>query len=309
MSIKSNPPPQRGFAQSVIDGDTLDVGRKGHDPHWYGDLYHSLTRMSWPAFFAWLAFTFLMLNLAFATLYMLDPSGLRSSGSDDHMGTFARAFFFSVHTVATVGYGNVYPVSWITNLITAVEIAIGILVFALTSGLIFARFSRPTARVLFSSAAIVREFDGYPTLMFRAANQRTNFILEANMRLSVLRLERIGTETMRRFYDLALIRPSSPVFALSWQIMHRIDESSPFYGMTQADFEASGDEIVALLSGTDASVSQPIHARHAYTSGTVLWDHHFVDVLSVDEKGRRWIDFGKFHDVVDSRPRSAPATP
>jgi len=297
MQFHPTPPPQRGFTQSMIESDSLDIGRIGHDWNWYGDLYHNLTRISWPAFFGWFALTFLVLNLVFAALYMLDPHGLSPAGPGDTMGPFARAFFFSVHTVATVGYGNVYPVSWITNLITVVEIAIGILVFGLTSGLIFARFSRPTARVLFSNFAVVREFEGYPTLMFRAANQRTNFILEASMRLSVLRLEKVGGETMRRFYDLALIRPSSPVFALSWLVMHRIDETSPFFGMTQADFEASGDEIVCLLSGTDASVSQPIHARHAYSSGTVLWDHVFVDVLSVDDAGRRWIDYSKFHDV------------
>jgi len=298
MQITPPPPPeQRGFTQSVINSDSLDVGWIGHDPHWYSDLYHHLTRMSWPAFFGWYALTFLLINLLFATLYMLDPHGLSPAGPGDTMGPFARAFFFSVHTVATVGYGNVYPVSWIANLITVVEIAIGILVFALTSGLIFARFSRPTARVLFSNVAIVREFEGYPTLMFRVANQRTNFILEASMRLSVLRFEHVGAEPMRRFYDLPLVRSSSPVFALSWLVMHRIDETSPFYGMTQEDYDASEDEIVCLLSGTDASVSQPIHARHAYARGNVFWDHNFVDVLSMDDSGRRWIDFGKFHDI------------
>ncbi len=292
------PRPQRGFSQSVISADSLDVGRIGHDPHWYGDLYHTLTRMSWAAFFGWFALTFLMLNLLFAALYMLDPHGLSVAGVDDKMGPFARAFFFSVHTVATVGYGNVYPVSWITNFITVIEIAIGILVFALTSGLIFARFSRPTARVLFSAVAIVRKFDGAPHLMIRVANQRTNFILEASMRLSVLRSEILDGEPMRRFYDIPLVRARSPVFALSWTVMHRIDEHSPFYGMTRADYLASEDEIVCLMAGIDASVSQPVHARHAYTRSNVLWDHVFVDVLSVDESGRRWIDFSKFHDAV-----------
>jgi len=276
----------------------VDVGRIGDDRHWYADLYHSLTSMSWPLFFSWFALVFFLFNLMFAALYQLDPHGLTAIGPQDQMTPFARAFFFSVHTVATVGYGNVYPVSWIANLLVVVEIACGILVFALTSGLVFARFSRPTARVLFSNVVVVREFQGVPTLMLRAANQRTNFILEASVRVSILRTERNGNSQMRRFYDLPLERPSSPFFSLSWLIMHKIDEGSPLYGMDQSDFESSGDEIAVLLTGIDASVAQPIHARHAYGPGHVRWNHDFADVISVDDLGRRWIDFTKFHNVL-----------
>ncbi len=299
MKRPSTPPPPRGFSQSIIDGDSLDIGRIGHEHHWWGDLYHNLTRMSWFAFFGWFALTFLIINLLFATAYMLDPHGLSSVTVDDQMSPFARAFFFSVHTIATVGYGNVYPVSWIANLITVVEIACGILVFGLTSGIIFARFSRPTARVLFSSVAVVKPFDGLPTLIFRAANQRANFILEASMQLWILRTETVDGNTMRRFYELPLIRSTSPVFALSWLVMHRIDEASPFFGMSQADFDARDDDIVVLMRGTDANVSQPVHARHAYSKGSIFWDRDFVDVMSIDPDGRRWIDYGKFHDVVE----------
>ncbi len=253
--------------------------------------------MRWSGFFAAFALVFVALNLVFAALYVLDPSGLQEVGAHPGSSPFLRAFFFSVHTVATVGYGNVVPASTYANIIVVIEIAVGILVFALTAGLMFARFSIPRARILFSDVAVIRTFEGYPTLMFRAANQRNNFIVEANVRLSILRMQMDGARQMRRFFDLPLLRPSTPVFALSWLVMHRIDETSPFYGMTQAAFDASGDELIVLMTGMDSSISQPLVAQHGYGSGRVLWDHDFVDILQTDEHGRRWIDYGRFHAV------------
>lgn len=254
--------------------------------------------MGWPAFFGMFALVFLALNLVFAGFYALDPAGLKDIGAGPGECALLRGFFFSVHTIATVGYGNVYPASLYVNAVVVIEIALGILVFALTSGLAFARFSIPTARVLFSDVAVIREFEGRPTLMFRAANQRNNLIVEASVRLSILRNQPDGANVMRRFFDLPLIRSSSPVFALSWLVMHQIDESSPLYGVTQLDFDSSGDELIVLMSGTDSSVSQIINARHAFGAGQILWDHHFVDVLGVDASGRRQIDYRRFHEAV-----------
>lgn len=292
-----NPPPQ-SFAQSIVGRDRLNVGRIGLGRRMFDDLYHRSVRMSWPAFFGLFALAFLLLNLLFAGLYMLDTGGLVHGVDTGTTSPFLRCFFFSVHTIATVGYGNVYPASLYVNAVVVVEIAVGILVIALTSGIAFARFSIPTARVLFSEVAVVREFEGAPTLMFRAANQRNNFIVEASVRLSLLRTVPDGEGTIRRFYDLPLVRSTSPAFVLSWLVMHRIDETSPLYGMTQADWEASGDELVVLMTGTDSSISQFISARHAFGAGNVLWGHRFADILGSDADGRRWIDYARFHEAV-----------
>lgn len=292
----------RRFAETIIGDDGLDVGRIGGETYLFGDLYHRLTRMGWGAFIACFAGVFVAINLVFAALYLLDPTALSGDEAMRVRSPFLRAFFFSVHTVATVGYGNVVPASVYANVVVVVEIAIGILVVALTSGLMFARFARPRARVLFSRVAVIRMFEGHPTLMFRAANMRSNFILEASVKLSVLRFETIEGRAMRRFYDLALMRDMTPVFSMSWLVMHRIDRTSPLYGMTADDFAQGQDEFVVLLTGVDSSVVQTVHARHAYGSDDVLVDHEFVDVLSLDRHGRRWIDFRKFHDAVPCEP-------
>jgi inward rectifier potassium channel len=291
-------PRYQSLAQSLRGQDGLDVVRTGTTMRWHQDLYHRWVRASWPVFFAGFAVVFTGLNLLFAALYALDPAGLIQTGARASDSVLFRSFIFSVHTIATVGYGNIYPDSTYVNTVVVVEIAIGILVFALTSGLVFARFSIPRARILFSDVAVVRPFEGWPTLMFRAGNQRNNFIVEASVRLSILRYQTIDGRMMRRFFDLELIRERSPVFALTWLVMHRIDEASPLFGMTQAEFDAMGDELIVLLSGIDSSVAQPVTARHGYGPGRVLWDHEFTDVMNRDERGRTTIDFSKFHDVV-----------
>ncbi len=289
--------PPRNFTESVIGNDRLDIVMIGADRPLLGDLYHNVTRLSWPIFFAAFASVFLIFNVIFAALYTLDAEGL-SRSADLHFSPFWNAFFFSVHTVATVGYGDVFPLSTYTNILVVIEITIGILFFALTSGLMFARFSRPTARILFSNVAIVKAFEGAPTLMFRVGNQRGNFILEASVRVSILRREMVDGREMRRFYDLPLVRSSSPVFALSWLVMHRIDEFSPLFGYDAVTFLEGADEVIVLLTGTDASVIQPLHARHAFAPEAVIFDHDFVDVISSDDAGRRVIDYRRFHDIV-----------
>jgi inward rectifier potassium channel len=291
-------PDQRSLSQSIRTADGPDIGRTGMNQRWHQDLYHRWVKASWLVFFAGFAAVFTGLNLVFALLYALDPAGLVQIGAHRPDSVLFRSFIFSVHTIATVGYGNIYPDSTYVNLIVVLEIAIGILVFAVTSGLVFARFSIPRARIMFSDVAVVREFEGWPTLMFRAANQRSNFIVEASVRVSILRNQTAEGRMMRRFFDLPLIRSSTPVFALSWQVMHRIDQTSPLFGMTQDDFDAGGDELVVLMTGIDSSVSQPVIARHGYGAGRVLWDREFDDVIRRDEHGRLWIDYGRFHDVT-----------
>ena len=293
-----NKPKPRSLSRSFLSGDGPDIVRVGMDQRWHQDLYHRWVRTSWPRFFLGFTAVFTGLNLVFAALYALDPAGLVQTGAHERDSVLFRSFLFSVHTIATVGYGNIYPDSTYVNLIVVFEIAIGILVFALTSGLVFARFSIPRSRIMFSDVAVIRQFEGYPTLMFRAANKRSNFIVEASVRVSILRYQTVDGRMMRRFFDLPLIRASTPVFALSWQVMHRIDETSPLFGVDQSAFAAAEDELVVLMTGIDSSVSQPVIARHGYGPTRVLWDHEFVDVMRRDEQGRQWIDYGRFHEVM-----------
>jgi inward rectifier potassium channel len=287
----------RSLAQSLVQYDSPDVDRLGVERPIFGDLYHRLVRLSWPAFFGLFALCFLLVNLAFGWLYWLDPGGLAYGPQDNLVTGYLRDFFFSVHTIATVGYGNVAPRSLYANGVVVVEVACGIMMIALMTGLLFARFSRPRARILFSHVAVISPFEGIPTLKFRAANQRTNFILEASVRVSLVRTETHDDKLIRRFHDLPLIRSSTPVFALSWQVMHRIGEDSPLFGLSAADLAAQDVEIVVLMTGFDSSMAQTVRTRHAYGHEALIHDHEFVDILTERPQGRRLIDFGRFHDI------------
>jgi inward rectifier potassium channel len=166
----------------------------------------------------------------------------------------------------------------------------------------FARFSRPFARVLFSKVAIITPFDGVPTLMFRAANQRGNRILDAAVSVSLAR-QATSKEglVMRRFDELEPMRAKSPLFALSWTIMHRIDETSPLHGFDLAAMRERDIEIIVLLSGTDETLADVIYARYSYKPEHLRWDHRFVDVLSETPAGHRVVDLRKFHDTEPLR--------
>ena len=268
------------------------------------DFYHQLLRFTWPQLMLIFTSSFFAFNLLFAWLYSLDPNGVSRSADPVHAPDFWKHFFFSVHTVATIGYGNVYPVSLYANVLVVIEITIGIMFFALVTGLAFARFSRPVARVLFSDVATISDVDGIPTLMFRAANQRHNFIFEARANVSVLADEVVGGRLMRRFRDLPLVRSSTPVFTLTWTMMHQIDDTSPLVGWLRTREMPEDAEIIVVLSGTDGRTGQTIYARWAYANSDIRWDSRFVDILGQLPDGTRTIDYDHFHDVV---PERAPA--
>jgi len=198
------------------------------------------------------------------------------------------------------------PRTLYVNLLVTAESFTGILIIALFTGIIFARFSRPFARVLFSNVAVVAPFDGVPTLMFRAANQRGESILDASVTVSLARQHTtIEGVTMRRFQELKLMRSNNPLFLLSWTVMHPIDEASPLYGLTRADMEAADMEIVVMLSGMDEIIADRIYARHAYWNDEILWNRRFVDVISTAPSGRRVVDLTLFHDTKEHQEKSA----
>jgi inward rectifier potassium channel len=272
---------------------------KGQDAGRFTDFYHAVLTASWPLFVAQLALFFLLLNLAFALLYVSDRGGIANA----RPGNFADAFFFSVQTLGTLGYGVMAPKSLYANLLVTLESFSGILIIALYAGIIFARFSRPFARVVFSNNAVVTAFDGVPTLMFRAANQRGNSILDASVSVS-LAVDHTTREgaSLRRFHELKLLRASNPLFALSWTVMHAIDEARPLYRLGLAEMIEHDMEIIVMLSGTDETIADRIYARHSYTPEEILWNRRFVDVVSVTATGRRMVDLTRFHHTQELTP-------
>ena len=263
------------------------------------DIYHQLLRATWLRLTLYFLSAFFLFNCLFAALFMLDPSGFTTPDPQVAAPRFWEMFFFSIETVATVGYGNMVPVSLYANILVALEISLGILFFALVTGIMFARFSRPTARILFSKVAVIGPVEGVPTLMFRAANQRHNLIFEVAANVSLLGDEIVEGSRMRRFRDLTLARNANPIFMLTWTIMHPIDEDSPLHQWLDSREPPEGFEIIVVLSGVDERTGQIIHGRWAYTPKDLRWNARFVDILGLDEHGVRTVDYGRFDDTRD----------
>jgi inward rectifier potassium channel len=293
IGAPQTPPP--GFRPGPLPHRERLAIVRGQDGGRYTDLYHTILRAPWWMFFLGLAGVFVGVNAIFATLYVIDQGGI------DHArpGNFWDTFIFSAQTIGSINYSVMVPKSNYVNILVIVEAFVGYLVLALFTGLIFARFSRPFARVVFSKVAVIAPFDGVPTLMFRAANQRGNQVLDASVAVTLAR-QHVTREGMifRRFEELKLVRARTSLFALSWTIMHTIDETSPLYGVTAQDMIDKQMEIVTLLSGADATISDTIYSRYSYGPDDIVRDHRFVDVLSVTQKGQRVVDLTRFHDTV-----------
>ncbi len=272
--------------------------RVGPHTNWWGDLYHHALTARWQLFLLAAAAVYLGANGAFAMLYYLQPGAINGA----RPGVFSDAFFFSVQTMATIGYGQLAPQTIYANALMTMETLFGLLLLTLTTGLMFARVSRPTARVMFSRWAIIAPHDGVPTLSLRMANERRNQILQAEVTLTLVRDESTAEgKIMRRFHDLRLARARSPIFALSFTLLHTIDRDSPLWGATPQSLVASGAEIVVTGTGLDETMSQTIHARYSYQPDEILWDRSFVDIFGYTADGRRAIDFSRFHETEPLR--------
>lgn len=268
------------------------VGARRYD---FTDLYHLILTLSWPQFFALVFCFYLAVNAIFAFAFLVIPGSIANATP----GSFADAFFFSIETLATVGYGYMNPHTMYGHTVAAVEILVGITIFAVVTGLVFARFSRPTARVVFSRNAVIDSFNGQPTLMLRAGNQRHNQILEASANLSFVRDETTSEgQPFRRFYDLLLVRSRSPAFALSWTIMHTIDASSPLQGMSQDGLSDCTASLAVTITGLDETIMQAVHARHDYKASDILPGHRFVDLFVTNAEGEPLVDLSRIHDVT-----------
>jgi inward rectifier potassium channel len=278
----------------VVSTGRYEIVRKGISHSHWNDPYHLLLTLSWPKFLALTGASYVVSNALFALLYLAQRDSIKNA----HPGSFLDAFFFSVQTMATIGYGAMYPQTDYANLLVSLEALVGLLGVAMATGLMFARFSRPTAKVLFSRVAVIAPHNGLPTLMLRVANERRNQILEAQIGLSLLRDEvTLEGHFIRRFYDLKLLRSQTRTFALSWMVMHVIDENSPLYGETIESLTEANADIVATLTGIDETVSQTVHARRYYLTEEILWNMRFVDIFFTKPDGRRLLDLTRFHEI------------
>lgn len=288
-------------ARLISPKGRINITRIGviHSP--LSDLYHWLLTIPWMGFWCVVVCSYTLANVFFALLYSVSEDGIENA--QPH--SFSDAFFFSVQTMASIGYGAMYPNAPYTNIIVTIEALVGLLGLALATGLLFARFSRPTAKILFSQVAVITTWNGLPALMFRSANQRNNQILEAEMRATLVRDE-VDDQGyyMRRFYDMELVRSRTPVFALTWTAIHPITTESPLYRLTADDFENAKIEIVVTLTGIDETFSQTIYSRHSYIASEIYWNRRFVDILSVTAEGKRSVDYTRFHEV---QPDTHPA--
>ena len=296
MKKRRRPPPPVRIEKR--DGRLTIVGMGAWHSYWR-DPYHLLLTIPWSGFLALTTLGYFATNALFALIYLAGGDCIANA----RHGSFSDAFFFSVQTMDTIGYGAMYPRTFYANMVVTLEALIGLLGVAMGTGLAFARFSRPTARVTFSSVAVIAPYNGVPTLMFRTANQRRNQILEAQLRVRLVRDE-ISQEGhfMRRFHDLKLLRSQNPIFSLTWTAMHQIDEHSPLYGVTAQMLAEAETMLVISLTGIDETVSQTIYARHTFVAHEILWNVRFVDIVSRSKDGERSIDYTRFHDVMPVQP-------
>ncbi|MBD2257526.1 ion channel [Pseudanabaena sp. FACHB-2040] len=286
-------------------GEFSDVVRYGETHLPWKDIYHHLLKISWPGFIGLMGLVYLAINALFALAYLLGGEG---AIANTRPGSFTDLFFFSVQTLASIGYGAMYPQTLYAHGLVVIEAFIGLLFIAITTGISFARFSLPSARILFSNYAVIAPQNGVPTLMFRTANKRRNRILEAQLWVTLVRDEITAEgEFFRRFYDLKLSRSHTPLFALSWTAMHPIEASSPLYGETAESLAEANGEIVVILTGIDETISQTIHARHSFLAQEIFWNYRLRDIFCWTKDGRRAIDYSSFDLVEPIAP--APASP
>lgn len=257
------------------------------------DLYYELMRGSWTWLVTMFVIIYLFANLFFALLYWMDPMAVEVHGEL----SFADAFFFSVQTISTIGYGTLSPGSKYSDMIVTAESIVGMLGVAVGTGIIFTKFARTRANVMFSEKIVVNVRNEKPCLMLRVANARGNEVVEASIRVAVLLTETtMEGDTMRRVVDLELLRNNSPVFSLSWTVMHVIDENSPLYGLSLEQLTEERTIFIVTLTGIDNTFSDSVHARRIYNDLDVELGARFVDVISFDGD-RLTIDLRQFHDT------------
>ncbi|MGZ3427786.1 MAG: ion channel [Polyangia bacterium] len=257
------------------------------------DLYHNLISRSWGRLLGLMASVYLITNLLFACLYRLGGDCIAGANG------FRDLFFFSVHTLSTIGYGTMSPRTTYANILVTFQAFSGTLFVAMLTGLVFSKFSRPTARVMWSKNVVIIDRGGKRLLQFRMANERANQIVEAQLRVAMARTEfSPDGERMRRFHDLKLQRDRNVIFVLTWTAVHEIDEKSPLYGLSIDEMKAQGLQLIASLIGMDETFSQQVHSRHSYDPDNFVHDMRFADIIGLEPDGTRYVDYARFDVLV-----------
>lgn len=270
----------------------------GHRPTPLRDFYHALLQMPWAGTFGIISGLFLLVNTAFALGYLV-------TGGVAHAepGSFVDAFFFSVQTMGTIGYGAMYPETRAANVLVVAESIVGLTLTALATGLVFAKFSRSRARMVFSREAVIAPMNGVPTLMFRFGNERGNQIVNAEIRVVLVRTERTNEgATFYRSYELKLVRDRALSLSRSWTALHVINEESPLSGQTPESFKTQEVELHVMVVGVDDTSMQAVHAMHRYFEPQILWGAKHVDILSETADGNMLLDLRRFHDTQPTPP-------
>ena len=262
------------------------------------NLYHLVLTVSWARFYLFFASGYFLVNLAFAGAYFLCGEGaLEGSTARMPVERFEEGFFFSVQTLATIGYGRLSPHGHAANVLVALEALFGLGGFALVTSLLFARFSRPEARLLFSERAVVAPYRGATGLMFRIANARTSQLLEVEATVTLSRLETGSGQSVRRFYELPLERRMVLFFPLHWVVVHPIDADSPLHGVSAEDLARSDAEILVYLTAFDETFSQNVHARSSYKFNEVVVGARFADMFDKRDDGVLAIDLRRLSAI------------
>jgi inward rectifier potassium channel len=273
-----------------------EVIAEGLRLNFWADISHRCMTASWPAFIGGAALVFVAFNAVFAFFYWIGNQPI----SNVPGGAYIDYLYFSIETLSTAGYGDMHPQTHYGHFIATVELFTGIFSMSLMTGLIFARFSRPNARLLFADHPVISSHEGKPTLMVRFANERHNIIGNATARLWLLRnVVSMEGRRLRRFYELPLVRNEHPALALSWTLYHVLDEESPLYGLKAEDLEASEVSLIVVVSGYDVVAAQTVHARKSYDHLDIRFAHRYADILDTSEDGRIRIDYGKFHETFE----------
>jgi inward rectifier potassium channel len=269
----------------------LRIKRLGVEERWLTDVYHRLLVTTWTKFSILICLVFLVFNAFFACLYWAWPNTIGNSS-----GTWFEAFAFSVQTFSTIGYGVFHPNTTWAHSLVVLESMGSMLATAVLTGLTFAKFSKPSARIVFSNNVLITQFDSKPTLMIRIGNLRGNQIVEANIRVvALIDFVTPEGEKLRRQIDLKLVRNSTLFFALTWTILHEIDKDSPYFGLSQDDLVKKNMELAVSVIGYDGTLSQTVHANAIYEPGEFVFGKYFADMIGRDQGKVSSIDYNKFH--------------
>ncbi|MFB9269647.1 ion channel [Bradyrhizobium erythrophlei] len=282
-------------ARIVRLGDR-EVIAEGLELSFWADISHRCMTASWPAFIGGAGLVFLAFNAVFALFYWLGDQPIANVPG----GHYIDYLYFSIETLSTAGYGDMHPQTHYGHFIATIELFTGIFSMSLMTGLIFARFSRPSARLLFADNPVISDHEGQQTLMIRLANERHNIIGNATARLWLFKniVSREGTD-YRRFYELPLERSESPALALSWVLFHVIDRNSPLYGLDADGIAAIDVSLIVVVSGYDVVAAQTVHARKSYDHSDIRFGHHYAEILDTTEDGRVRIDYSRFHETIE----------